>query len=114
MPHFQSLLLATPIECEPLKRVIAPDAASQSPLKIAQIQAIDHIHCAAEIITAAMSYVPDGYSLVEASTHAMAGLNGIAAARDGDFGFNAVSLAVPSLSRLNWHGGQFRARSGRH
>ena len=59
MPHFQSLLLATPIECEPLKRVIAPDAASQSPLKIAQIQAIDHIHCAAEIITAAMSRVPD-------------------------------------------------------
>ena len=33
-----------------------------------------------------MSYVPAGYKLVETGTHAMAGLNGIASARHGDFG----------------------------
>ena len=59
MTHFQELLLSTPIECEPLKRVIALEVAIPSPLKIAQIQAIDHIHCAAESITAAMSHVPN-------------------------------------------------------
>jgi hypothetical protein len=33
-----------------------------------------------------MGYVPAGYTAAELGTHAMAGLNGVAAARDGDFG----------------------------
>jgi hypothetical protein len=42
-----------------------------------------------------MSYVPSGYKAVESGTHAMSGLDGIASAREGDFG--GAMFAKPAL-----------------
>jgi len=49
----------------------------------------------AETVPFSMSYVPAGYKLVEASTHSMPGLNGIAVARNGDYG--GAIFAKPAL-----------------
>jgi len=48
-----------------------------------------------ETVPFSMSYVPAGYKLVEASTHSMPGLNGIAQARGGDYG--GAIFAKPAL-----------------
>jgi hypothetical protein len=48
-----------------------------------------------------MSYVPSGYRLDEVSMHAMAGLNGIASARDGDYAgllFSRPALPTTGLT----------------
>jgi hypothetical protein len=47
-----------------------------------------------------MSYVPAGYSLVETGTHATSGLNGIASAREGDYGGAIFAKPAPAASGL--------------
>jgi hypothetical protein len=47
-----------------------------------------------------MSYVPAGYTAVELGTHAMSGLNGIASARDGDFGGAVFAKPAPKTTGL--------------
>ncbi|HEV7962228.1 MAG TPA: hypothetical protein VGP57_06780 [Actinoplanes sp.] len=47
-----------------------------------------------------MSYVPAGYHPVELGSHAMAGLNGIAVAREGDFGGAIFAKPAPSTQGL--------------
>jgi len=47
-----------------------------------------------------MSYVPAGYKLVETGTGAMPGLNGIAGARDGDYGGAVFADPAPATTGL--------------
>ncbi len=55
---------------------------------------------AAVTVPFSMSYVPAGYTLVETGTHAMPGLNGIAAAREGDFGGAIFAKPAPPTTGL--------------
>jgi hypothetical protein len=47
-----------------------------------------------------MGYVPAGYQAVEIGSHAMSGLNGIAAAGEGDFGGAVLAKPAPATTGL--------------
>jgi hypothetical protein len=55
---------------------------------------------AAATVPFTMNYVPAGYTAVEIGSHAMSGLNGVASARDGDFGGAVFAKPAPKTTGL--------------
>ncbi|HEY2792748.1 MAG TPA: hypothetical protein VGJ28_10340, partial [Micromonosporaceae bacterium] len=48
-----------------------------------------------------MNYVPSGYKLIETGTHSIAGLDGVAGRRDGDYGGAIFAKPAPSTTGLS-------------